>query len=79
MWHPAWWGWLALVAVYGASSIVAALSVARHSGFELLWLMPLVFACYHIGYGAGFIAGVGGMLWPGRSPLKLSQTITRSN
>lgn len=78
-WPPAGWGWLALVAAYGVSSLAAALSVARHSGFELVWLMPLVFACYHVGYGAGFIAGIGGMLWPGRSPLKLSQTITRSN
>lgn len=79
LWPPAGWGWLALVAAYALSSLVAALSVARHSSVELMWLMPLVFACYHFGYGAGFVAGLGGMLWPGRSPLKLSQTITRSH
>jgi len=59
LWLPlAMWSWLALSAIYLLSSIVASLVTARSQGWGLLLLLPFVFACYHFGYGYGFLRGV---------------------
>lgn len=50
--------WLALASAYGLASFVASASVARRSGWRHLPLLPVVFGVLHIGYGAGFLAGL---------------------
>ena len=78
VWRPAGWAWLALAATYAFGSLAASVRAARRAGGNLFPLMPLVFACYHFGYGVGFLAGVRDTLLPRRAPLRFSQTITRS-
>jgi succinoglycan biosynthesis protein ExoA len=54
----AMWCWLALIVTYLLSSIVASLVTARSRGWQFLPLLPIVFACYHFGYGYGFLRAV---------------------
>ena len=49
---------LALAGVYLACNLVAASVTAGHSAWVLLPALPFVFACYHIGYGFGFLKGI---------------------
>lgn len=48
---------LAIMAPYGLAITVASVRAARTAGWDLLPLLPAVFACYHLGYGAGFWLG----------------------
>lgn len=50
--------WLGLVGSYALASTTAAASVSRRAGWRHLPLLPVVFAALHIGYGAGFLAGI---------------------
>lgn len=59
-----WWArlagflWLAQAAPYAVCSLAASFAAAARRGWDLLPLMPLVFATYHVSYGLGFLAGV---------------------
>jgi succinoglycan biosynthesis protein ExoA len=66
--------WLAGAALYAAGCLAASVQAARKRGWTLLPLLPLVFAIYHVSYGAGFLANAGyysltrsGPLQPGRA------------
>lgn len=76
-WPLAGAAWLALVTTYFTTTIIAAIHGARRFGWSLFWLMPLVFACYHVGYGLGFVVGVIDMLSARRAPRTFSSSITR--
>lgn len=57
------WAWVLLGWLVGVVSYLVALGVAtchtaRRAGWDLLALLPAVFACYHLGYGWGFLRGV---------------------
>ena len=45
-------------ALYAACTAAASVVVAARVGFRLLPILPLVFVCYHIGYGVGFLLGL---------------------
>lgn len=47
-----------LLAAYALWSLSASFVVCRHEGWDLLPVLPLVFAAYHFGYGYGFLRGV---------------------
>jgi len=47
----------ALIAVYGAAAAVASTTAAARRGLQLLPLLPAVFACMHVAYGLGVLAG----------------------
>jgi uncharacterized membrane protein YfcA len=49
---------VALFAPYLLWSVVASIQVARRKGWDLLPMLPLVFATYHFGYGYGFLRGL---------------------
>ena len=58
-----WWGlagfaWLVILASYLATSFGASVWVSIKKGWRLFPLLPVVFACYHFGYGFGFWRGV---------------------
>ena len=57
-WPPAVWAWLGLVGIYGLCAMAVSLLIAARQHWRLLPLLPLVFACYHVSYGAGFLCGV---------------------
>jgi hypothetical protein len=56
-WRPALWGWLAVVGSYATCNLAASLVTARRAGLQFLLMLPIVFACYHIAYGYGFLRG----------------------
>jgi glycosyltransferase involved in cell wall biosynthesis len=57
-WHPAIYGAAALAALYGISILVGSIVTALHTEMRLLPLLPIAFACFHLGYGYGFLRGL---------------------
>ena len=47
------------VGAYGVASLAASVAVARRRGWRLLPVLPVAFACLHMGYGLGFLSGLG--------------------
>jgi succinoglycan biosynthesis protein ExoA len=47
----------ALLSAYLLPLIAAAVATAASAGWSLLPALPVVFACYHLGYGFGFLFG----------------------
>jgi succinoglycan biosynthesis protein ExoA len=59
LWWPlAAWAWLGLVGVYSVCNSAVSMLIAARQQWNLLPLLPLVFACYHFSYGYGFLRGV---------------------
>ena len=58
--HVLWLASLAALvpASYIAVLIVASITTSARSGWDLLPLLPAVFATYHVGYGVGFLQGL---------------------
>jgi len=73
-------GWMLkiLVATYVLGDVAASfLTVYRYS-WKLGFLLPIVFPCYHFGYGMGFLHGVWDFLIFGRQPNFVYKSLTRS-
>jgi hypothetical protein len=71
----------ALLIILGAYLIavaVASVCTAHKKGWSLLPALPAVFACYHFGYGYGFLRGVGDFVVCKRRPGKQFVQLTRS-
>jgi len=52
------WIWLGLVSIYLCCNFTASFITAAHQEWIYLPILPLVFGCYHFGYGLGFLKGV---------------------
>lgn len=50
--------WVGMDGIYAALSVVAAWKTARKAGWDLLPLLPVVFAIYHTAWGFGFLLGI---------------------
>lgn len=46
------------LAAYAALLVVASVTTAARFGWDLLPVLPLSFAAYHVGYGFGFLSGL---------------------
>lgn len=57
-WVPARWGLAGLLGIYGCAVLAASLITAKQSQWNFLIVLPAVFACYHFGYGLGFLMGI---------------------
>jgi glycosyltransferase involved in cell wall biosynthesis len=57
-WFPALWAAAALSALYGLATLAAAAIIAARSEWALLPVLPFVIACFHFGYGYGFLRGI---------------------
>jgi succinoglycan biosynthesis protein ExoA len=55
---PALTALVALVSLYAVALVLASLQTAGRPKWKLLPVLPLVFCCYHFGYGIGFLKGV---------------------
>lgn len=78
--HPlAGWLWLLGVLAYAAANLFASISTAAREGWELLPLLPAVFACYHFGYGYGFLHGLVDFLVLRRRPDNRFANLTRGS
>jgi glycosyltransferase involved in cell wall biosynthesis len=63
-WRPALWAWAALTGCYLLGAVGASVLTCRKAGWDLLPILPAVFACYHFGYGYGFLRA----LWDTATP-----------
>lgn len=69
---------LGLVALYVSVLIVASLAInANQSIGGKLWIMPVVLAMFHLGYGSGFVRGVWDFLIRRKGHAKAFAQLTR--
>jgi glycosyltransferase involved in cell wall biosynthesis len=66
-----------LFGFYSILVIGASVLTAAREGWKLLPVLPLVFGCYHFGYGYGFLRGVWDFVIRGRRPKKSFAQLTR--
>lgn len=73
--------WLsgAVLGAYASANFAVSLLTAARRGWEFLPALPLVFACYHFGYGIGFLRGVLDFIVLGRAPSFTFTRLTRSS
>jgi succinoglycan biosynthesis protein ExoA len=64
---PAQLGLAALAGAYLLALVTASLFTAARAGWTLLPVLPAVYACYHLGYGLGFLFGIWDFIVRGRS------------
>ena len=77
IWPWAWWLWGALGVLYCACNLAASVATARRSGWMLCLVLPAVFACYHLGYGYGFLRGIWDFIVLRRTTAGAMSTLTR--
>lgn len=76
-WPGAAWVWLGLVGAYVLTDILVSVLTAGRQGWKYLPLLPFVFACYHFGYGCGFLRGIWDFIVlrrPGKSLCRLTRS-----
>lgn len=57
-WRPAWLMGAGLIATYVVAVVLASVATAARTEWKLLPVLPLVFGCFHFGYGYGFLHGL---------------------
>jgi glycosyltransferase involved in cell wall biosynthesis len=72
------WLLLWVAGLYAACLAAAALQTARRTDWKLLPLLPLVFVCYHFGYGWGFLRGILDFMILRRAPPAACTRLTRT-
>jgi succinoglycan biosynthesis protein ExoA len=65
------------IGAYMLALLVASIATAAKTEWKLLPVLPLVFGCYHFGYGYGFLRGVWDFLVWRRRPQQTFQSLTR--
>jgi succinoglycan biosynthesis protein ExoA len=78
-WPLALLTWSVLGALYITCNLVASVITATRAEFKFFWVLPTVFACYHIGYAWGFLRGVWDFIVLRRAPASTMSTITRTD
>jgi len=77
IWHQALWLLAGALGLYLLGTLAASLLTAARTNWTLLPALPLVFPCYHFGYGYGFLRGLlDFVVWPGRPSAKF-EALTR--
>lgn len=70
-----------ILTVYAVALAVAAVAAGRQSGWSLIPVLPVIFACYHLSYGFGFLRGIWDFgIWrsaPGEEFLQLTRQSAR--
>ena len=75
---PFFWLWLVCLAAYTVANVSASVITAARTEWSFLPLLPPIFACYHIGYGSGFLRGVIGLMILRRTPSAAFTQLTRA-
>ena len=76
------YGLVLLAGTYSLCLAIASVVTAARSRLSLLPILPIVFACYHLSYGVGFLKGIWDFQVRGRaSPFaeKLTRTASKAN
>jgi succinoglycan biosynthesis protein ExoA len=76
-WTSAEWALLTLLGLYLAASISASLLTAWRHNWKIFPMLPVVFACYHFGYGGGFLRGIWDFMILRRRPSSAYTGLTR--
>jgi succinoglycan biosynthesis protein ExoA len=71
--------WIGLMSAYLACDITASFLAAAQHGWRLLPILPVVFACYHLAYGFGFLRGVWDFVVLRRAPHPSYTALTRTS
>ncbi|MGH7232098.1 MAG: glycosyltransferase family 2 protein [Nitrospiraceae bacterium] len=77
LWSPGWWFWLAVIVSYILCTLGVSLGLAARHGWRFFCTLPPVFACYHIGYGFGFVHGLWDFVLIRRGPSQRYSKLTR--
>lgn len=72
------WIWIGLISIYICCNFISSIITARQ-GWSYLPILPLVFGCYHFGYGLGFLKGVIDFVILRRVPSDRFTELTRSS
>ncbi len=67
------------VGAYSVGNIIASVLTATRVTWKLFSVLPLVFACYHVAYGYGFLRGVWDFVILRRAPNRTCTDLTRSS
>lgn len=70
---------ITVVSLYVLSTMVASLSPAARNEPRIVLLLPLVFPCYHFGYGYGFLRGILDFIVFRRQPTKAYTALSRAS
>jgi glycosyltransferase involved in cell wall biosynthesis len=76
---PLLYPWLVFVGAYVIANVVASVATAARTEWRFLPVLPLVFGCYHFGYGIGFLRGVIGWVVLRRAPSAAFTRLTRAS
>ena len=74
---PAFWLLIGLAGTYSLATLAASLDAAWRTEWKLFPVLPAIFACYHFGYGYGFLRGVWDFVICRRSPKPAFAALTR--
>jgi len=72
------WGWIGLGGVYLLCNIGASILTSWRTNFRIFPMLPCVFACYHFGYGYGFLRGILDFVVFRREPTHTFAKLTRA-
>lgn len=76
-WSAVWFVAAVSVLGYAAASILASVHCAFRSSLRYMPVLPFVFACFHWGYGLGFLRGVVDFVWLRRGAATSFTQLTR--
>jgi ABC-type transport system involved in cytochrome c biogenesis permease component len=76
-WPPALWLLVGVLGLYFLVLVAASLFTTARTQWALLPVLPLVFPCYHFGYGYGFLRGILDFFVPPRRPNANFETLSR--
>ena len=58
VWHPALLAFAGLAFLYALAAFGLSFLIAGKTKWKLFPVLPMVLACFHIGYGYGFLRGI---------------------
>lgn len=67
-----------LLPTYGVAVLAASVHTAWRTEWKLLPMLPLVFPCYHFGYGIGFLRGIWDFVIRRKGAARWSVELTRA-
>jgi glycosyltransferase involved in cell wall biosynthesis len=71
-------GWVGCFTVYVGAVLIASIHTSLTYGWKVFPLLPPVFACYHFGYGYGFLRGLVEFVILRREPQRAYTSLTRA-
>jgi succinoglycan biosynthesis protein ExoA len=73
------WAWLGLIGTYISANLVASLVAAKSKDLTLFPMLTLVFGCFHLAYGYGFVRGIWDFVFLRREGRPRFSVLTRTS